>query len=390
MPKDDPAAAEKPIRADTDPPPPSTDAAPTRSRRGPPPALFVLIGVLAVGGYFGYQEFQERLISLHEEDARIQADMVTVSSRVAGWITEVAAEEGQSVDRGTALIVIDDREARAIVDEMTAQLEGVGAQKQRLKAQQELVRKQTSSELTAERSELSAAQVTVSSLAPQLNLVKREVERSRRLFQQKVASRRQLDQSENQLQRIEREHEIAVAKLKGARARVTQAEAERTKLDVLVGDLAVLAKREAEIRAKIKRQTLDIDDRIIESPMKGIVDRRFVNAGEYVTPGQRLILAHDPQKIWIEANIKETQVRRLKVGQAVAVNVDAYPDETFDGRIERIGNTATSAFALLPSPNPSGNFTKITQRLPVRIAIEQRDGRLRPGMMVEVKIATGP
>jgi len=77
------------------------------------------------------------------------------------------------------------------------------------------------------------------------------------------------------------------------------------------------------------------------------------------------------------------------VGQTVTVSVDAYPDEAFEGRIERIGNTATSAFALLPSPNPSGNFTKITQRLPVRIAIDQRDGRLRPGMMVEVKIATG-
>jgi membrane fusion protein (multidrug efflux system) len=107
-----------------------------------------------------------------------------------------------------------------------------------------------------------------------------------------------------------------------------------------------------------------------------------------VTPGQRLMLVHDPSKIWIEANVKETHVRRLNVGQDVAVGVDAYPDETFTGKVERIGNTATSAFALLPSPNPSGNFTKITQRLPVRIAIEQREGRLRPGMMVEVKIAT--
>lgn len=365
-------------------------AAAAPRRRGPPPALLVLIAAFAIAGYFGYQEFQERLVSLHEEDARVQSDMITISSRVAGWITEVAAEEGQAIDKGTALIVIDDREARAIIDELTAQLEGVGAEKDRLKAQQELVRKQTDSQLAAERSELSAAQVTVSSLAPQLNLAKREVERTTSLFKQKVASRRQMDQSEQQLQRIEREHEIAVAKLKGARARVKQAEAERAKLNVLAGDLAVLVKREAEIRAKIKHQTLDIDDRIIESPVKGVVDRRFVNVGEYVTPGQRLVLAHDPARIWIEANIKETQVRRLVVGQTVAVSVDAYPDETFEGRIERIGNTATSAFALLPSPNPSGNFTKITQRLPVRIAIDQREGRLRPGMMVEVTIATGP
>ncbi|MEK9724995.1 MAG: biotin/lipoyl-binding protein, partial [Rhodospirillaceae bacterium] len=247
MPKDEPAAGQKDGGDDT------TDAAPPRKRRGPPPALFVLIAVFAVAGYFGYQEFQERLIALHEEDARIQADMITVSSRVAGWVTEVAVEEGQAIEQGTALVVIDDREARAITDELTAQLEGVGAEKQRLEAQQELVRKQTDSRLAAERSELSAAQVTVSSLNPQLELAKREVERTRQLFQQKVSSRRQLDQAVNQLQQVEREHEIALAKLAGARARVKQAEAEQAQLDVLAGDLAVLVKREAEIRAKIKR-----------------------------------------------------------------------------------------------------------------------------------------
>jgi membrane fusion protein (multidrug efflux system) len=231
--------------------------------------------------------------------------------------------------------------------------------------------------------------VTVSSLKPQLDLAKRDLERNKRLFEQKVASRRQLDQSETQLQRIEREHSIAVANLQGAEARIKEAEAERSRLDVLAGELAVLTKREAEIGAKVRRQRLDLSDRTIKSPIGGVVDRTFVEAGEYVTPGQRLMLVHDPERIWIEANIKETQVRRLAGGQEVLVNVDAYPEEQFKGRVDRIGNTATSAFALLPSPNPSGNFTKITQRLPVRIAIEQRQGRLRPGMMVEIKIATG-
>ena len=381
MPQDYPTKGETDTAESTEPS--------TPRRRGPPTALLVLIAAFAIAGYFGYQEFQERRISLHEEDARIQSDMITVSSRVAGWITKVSVEEGQVIDKGTELIVIDDREARAIIDELNAQLEGVGAEKERLRAQQDLVRRQTDSQSAAERSEFSAAQVTVSSLAPQLNLAKREVKRTARLFERKVASRRQMDQAEHQLQRVEREHDIAVAKVKGARARVKQADAERAKLDVLAGDLAVLMKREAEITAKIKRQNLDIEDRVIESPLKGIVDRRFANVGEYVTPGQRLLLAHDPDRIWIEANIKETQVRRLKIGQTVIVSVDAYPDESFEGRVERIGNTATSAFALLPSPNPSGNFTKITQRLPVRIAINQRDGRLRPGMMVEVTIATG-
>jgi len=170
---------------------------------------------------------------------------------------------------------------------------------------------------------------------------------------------------------------------------VREAEAERARLEVLAGQLAVLETREAELAARLQRQRLDLEDRVVKSPLEGVVDRKFVEAGEYVSPGQRLMLLHDPSKVWVEANIKETALRRLALGQAVRVRVDAYPDETFEGRIERIGHAATSTFALLPSPNPSGNFTKITQRVPVRIAVAQREGRLRPGMMVEIKIATG-
>ena len=100
----------------------------------------------------------------------------------------------------------------------------------------------------------------------------------------------------------------------------------------------------------------------------------------------RLAIVHDANQIWIDANIKETEVRKLHVGQSVDVYIDAYPDDEFLGTIATIGNSTTSEYALLPTPNPSGNFTKITQRLPVRIAIRQEDQKLRPGMMVEVSI----
>src|SRR5690606_4151307 len=134
------------------------------------------------------------------------------------------------------------------------------------------------------------------------------------------------------------------------------------------------------------QQKIDLEDRTIRSPINGIVDRTFVEAGEYVSAGQRIALVHDPERLWVEANVKETQIRRLKPGQPVEVTVDAYPGRTFIGRVERIGSSTTSNFALLPTPNPSGNFTKITQRVPVRIAIEQTDAVLSPGMMVEVNI----
>jgi membrane fusion protein (multidrug efflux system) len=100
-----------------------------------------------------------------------------------------------------------------------------------------------------------------------------------------------------------------------------------------------------------------------------------------------MMMLHDPEGIWVEANIKETEIRRLQPGQRVAITVDAYPDDTFVGRVARIGTAATSRFALLPTPNPSGNFTKVTQRIPVKILFVDRPRMLSPGMMVEVDIA---
>ena len=102
------------------------------------------------------------------------------------------------------------------------------------------------------------------------------------------------------------------------------------------------------------------------------------------------MLIHDPLDIWVDANIKETQIRRVKRGQTVLISVDAYPDKEFKGTVKAVGNTTTGKFALLPNPNPSGNFTKITQRIPVRIAVEQQKTMLKPGMLVEVKIIVDP
>ena len=127
-------------------------------------------------------------------------------------------------------------------------------------------------------------------------------------------------------------------------------------------------------------------DRVVVSPLDGVVSRVFVEVGEYVQPGQRIALVHDPRNIYVEANIRETNIRRLFLDQAVRVEVDAYPDLSFEGRIEMIGAAATSEFALLPNPNPSGNFTKVTQRLPIRISVVQEEAMLRPGMLVVIEI----
>jgi len=348
-------------------------------------AAAVLLLALVFAGY----EIYQRINYVYAYDSRIDGDLITVSSRVAGWVTSMDVTEGGRIEKGNVLATIDGRESELLVTEMQAQMSAMEAQRERLAAQRRLVDKQTASLYSSVKSQLAAAQVTVSSLAPQLKLAKREFQRAKELFERKVTSRRQLDQAENAEQRIEREHRIAVAALQAAKAKLGEAEAERAQLDVLDGDINILYHRKTEMQAKVEHQKLDLGDRTIRSPVNGVVDKTFVKAGEYVTPGQRLAIVHDPKNIWIEANVKETQISHLKIGQRVEISVDAYPDTAFEGRVLSIGNATTAEFALLPSPNPSGNFTKITQRVAVRIAIEQKDDLLRPGMMVEINIDLG-
>ncbi|MBW2245576.1 MAG: HlyD family secretion protein, partial [Deltaproteobacteria bacterium] len=178
----------------------------------------------------------------------------------------------------------------------------------------------------------------------------------------------------------------ARARVKAAEAVLLEAEADRAELGMLDSQLAGLEAKAVGLRALRARQRLDLEDRAIRSPLAGVVDATFVKAGEYIQPGQRLVTIHDPDNIWVNANIKETKIRHIAVGQGVDVRVDAYPDRVFRGTVARIGQAANNQFALLPSPNPSGNFTKIAQRLRVKISLDQVADLLRPGMMVVVDI----
>ena len=351
------------------------------------PAFIIAIIFSAVSVYFLSIEVHNRIAFINEEDARIHADLTTISSRVAGWITKIPAVEGEKIIAGTVLIQVDNRESRILVSELEAQAAGLNAERSRLAAERILVASQIASRLVSEQSRVSAAKVVVSSLRPQRGLAERELNRAKNLYANKVTSRRQLDQAETKYQQTDREYRISLADLQAAKSRIKEAEADRARLDVLAADVIVLEQRVSETRASIERQRLDVTDRAVKSPINGVIDKTFVNVGEYVTPGQRLLLVHNPAGIWVEANVKETVVSKLSVGQSVNIHVDAYPDEAFIGTVANIGSAATSQFALLPTPNPSGNFTKITQRLPIRITIEKPDPRLRPGMMVEVKIA---
>lgn len=359
---------------------------PRRRRRRPPlQTLFVLL-LVAAGAVFGIMEARNRLTHVHETDARIATHLVTISSRVAGWATVVLVKEGAQIEKQQVLATIDDRASVLLLSQLEAQRSGAMAERERLAAQRRLVDEQTQRRLETLASRLKAAEASLAALTPQLELARSELKRASSLFSQRVIPKQDLERARAAMQRIEGEHLSSAARLDEARAEIEEARAERARLIVLDREVDKLTHREAELTGAVELQRLDVEDRTIRSPIAGVVDRTFVEIGEYVNPGQRLAIVHDPNYIWVEANIKETQVRRLRVGQPVQVTVDAYPDEAFDGSVEMIGHATTASFALLPNPNPSGNFTKITQRLPVRIKVEQRERKLRPGMMVEVQV----
>jgi len=366
----------------------SASERPARRRRtGVFQLRYLVIGVVALAAIgFGAQEVHLRLTHVYADDARIAADMITISSRAEGWITELAVDDGDRVRTGQMLAQIDDRGARLRVAALKAELAGIEAKRERLAAERDLTDKQTTTLYRTRVSDVRASQAARGALESDLALARKELERIDNLFKRGVVAQGQLDRAQAQVTRLQSALRRIDAESTAAQGGVEQAKVERTRLDVIDSELSMATQEVAQIQALLEQQQIDLEDRTIRSPIDGVVDRRFVAAGEYVNAGQRMLLIHDPSKIWIEANIKETSVGKLEPDMPVQITVDAFPNGRFTGTVSRIGRTTTSKFALLPTPNPSGNFTKITQRVPVRIDLTEPNERLSPGMMVEVNI----
>jgi len=344
-----------------------------------------LVTVIAVG-YWSYG----RLDHISETDARVMADMVTISSRIDGWIAQRPVTDGQTIKAGDILVVIDQREAVEQLEELKARADSIRLDRERAEAQLRIASGTTTSAVAAAEARRTAAIADLAAAHSEAERAAEDFHRTDALLAAQYASRQTWDLHRSQLRRAEEAQRAAQARLGEAEAALTEARAHLGDVGVLQKEIERLAHDAEQIEAQRRQHEISIADRIVRSPVDGIVDQKFVEPGEYVIPGQRLLLLHDPKTVWVEANIKETKLERLRPGQTVSVSVDAYPDRTFTGSIERIGNTTTSQFALLPSPNPSGNFTKITQRVPLRIAVAQPDDfPLRPGMMVEIDIDVG-
>ncbi len=328
-----------------------------------------------------------RWTHVYVDDARIEGEIITLSSRVSGWVTELPVIEGEIVKKGDLLFHIDDRDSRLQRNALVARLQAIEGQMAGVRARSGQVDLETQGKYQSENHRLKAAEAEAAALDAQLRQARDDYERARELAAAKWLSPQAMERARNAYQAAQENHRKALSDIASVRGTVAAAQGSRRELQVMQHQYTTLARQADEIRAEISRRDIDIADRVITSPDNGQVVRTFVRKGEHVSAGQRILMFHNPEAIWVEANVKETDIARLKPGMEAEIKVDAYPGRTFKGEVFRIGRAATSKFALLPDPNPSGNFTKITQRLPVRIRLVQKDPLLRPGMMVEVVIA---
>jgi membrane fusion protein (multidrug efflux system) len=327
-----------------------------------------------------------RWTHVYLDDARIDGEVITISSRVSGWITELPVIEGDRVKKGQLLARIDGRDMVLQREVLVARLKALENQGAATQAQTGQVDQETLGKYESETNRLAAAQAEVASLAVQVKQALDDFQRAKELAEAKWLAPQAMERARTTYEQVRENHRKAQSEVAAARGMLSSAGGSRRQLQVMAQQLLVLQHQADEIRAEIRRRDVDIADRTITGPADGLVVMTFARQGEHVSPGQRILMFHDPDEIWVEANVRETEVRMLKPGMKAEIRVDAYPGKVFAGEVFRIGQTATSKFALLPDPNPSGNFTRITQRLPVRIRLAEKGAPLRPGMMVEVSI----
>lgn len=339
----------------------AASAAPVPRRRRKKMAL-LLAGPLLVLGLGGYLWLTSgRYIAT--ENAYLQADMIMVSADVSGRTVEIAVAENQPVEAGDTLFRIDPRPFEIALRAATADVASARAEMAALKA----------SHAQAEAA-LTNAEETVTYASS-------EFERQRRLREQGVNSQSALDDARHALRQAESEAEAARAELASIVARLGGDP------ETPVGELpAVLAAEAARDQA-----ALDLRHTTITAPTDGIASNVDLQVGEYIQasePAFALLVAETP---WVEANLKETDLTHLAVGQEAEIVVDAYPDRTFHAHVASISPATGAEFSILPAQNASGNWVKVVQRVPVRLAFDDPDAAvvLRSGMSVEVTIDTG-
>ena len=328
--------------------------------------LLVLVALLA---WLAYYLTTGRYLQ-QTNNAYLQADAVAVAPRINGYVTEVLVQDNQWVKAGAPLVKIDPRTYRATLD----QAEAVIAVREADIAAASAGVEGNQSQLLQARTQLRAAEAT-------LRFARAEVARFGPLAASGADTHEHLESVKHDLERAQAQYDAARAQISGAESQLQAGQAQL-----------------AQARAGLKQAQADaaqaevaFEDTVLSARIDGRIGNKTAQVGQFVGAGTRLMTVVPLQSLYLSANFKETQLGRMRPGQPARIEVDALPGTTLHGTVESISPGTGSQFALLPPQNATGNFTKVVQRIPVRIRIEA-DARTRtilvPGMSVEVTVDT--
>lgn len=331
------------------------------------------------------------------DDAYLKADMTPLSTRISGTVRRVNVGDYQIVKAGQPLIELDDDDYRAALSQAQAALAGSEAaleDNQAAKKIQDAQIEAANAGVVQAHAAIDAAKAGVAAASPELERALTELHRQQALFDTKAATHQQLEAAtaqEGQLSGLLEARKADLARADGAlatsqsqlEAARRQREALNTKDDVYKADIQ--AKKAAIVVTQV-----NLAYTRIAAPTDGTVGERHVLAGQLVAPGTQMIDLVQSD-VWVQANFKETQLTNMRVGDSADVRVDTFPNQVFQGKVDQLSPASGSQFALLPPDNATGNFTKVVQRVPVKIALlpgQPYLDRLRPGFSAVVTVHT--
>jgi membrane fusion protein (multidrug efflux system) len=395
-------------------PAPAPAPAPSKPKASKRPFIIAGVAVVAIAGaaYYMYsRQFEDT------DDAQIDGTITNLSARVPGNVKAVYVTDNQVVKAGDKLLDLDPADLEVVVAQAKAALALAEAQLVAEDPSVAITEASNTSAMTTAASELETARANVSSAAmdvkqisAQLELAQAndknaqvEKERAERLFAQGAISATDRDARVTQAVASAANANAAKQALAAARDRLAAQNARIGAAKAKLGEVESNAPLQVETRkanvsvrranldvarAEVKQATLNLSYASLVAPADGIVGKKSVSVGEHVAPGQQLLALSQIERLWVTANFRENQLRRMQPGQDVEVHVDAL-DVDLKGKVESIGGATGARFSVLPPENAAGNYVKVVQRIPVRIALavdEATAKLLRPGMSVEPKV----
>ncbi|WP_325435294.1 HlyD family secretion protein [Pseudomonas nitroreducens] len=347
---------------------PAVDTAKPKSRKALKLAV-AAAAVLGAGAYAGHWWLDGRFLE-KTDDAYVGGDVTVISPRVAGYIAELKVSDNQLVHAGDLLARIDDRDYRAALAKADGAVHAEEAALTNVDAQaslQDALIRQSQAEIDAAAAEEVRTRDDQHRYATLVRTNAVSVEAAQRADASFKSARANSDKARASLLAARRQLDVIRSQRQQAQAALEQA--------IAVRDLARLDLGYTELRA----------------PVDGYIGNRRARVGSYVAAGTQLLAVVPAQGLWVDANFKEDQLARMQPGQAVTIEADILPGKVFHGHLDSLAPATGAQFSILPPENATGNFTKIVQRVPVRVRLDDADGRLgnlRPGLSVLVEVDT--